>query len=214
MFIYKSFIKSHKNILYCYFGHPRHNPLLKLHYCLSVQKSNKKCFSRSHTGVNVGTPPFELFLQSLPSEFYLCLGFLILAKISWAGWNTSCLKPSQNWKNWKRNFKNVKNGYGEVKKNSGRGHMALTLNLTCDLRQVTWPNLTRNDDHLVRLEKERTKTSFSDESIITVIENDSARIEGPSYFTGYNGLQHNFLKSHWMASRNCYYQIIDFEWWG
>ena len=69
--------------------------------------------------------------------------------------------------------------------------------------------MTSNDDHLVRLEKERTKTSFSDESIITVIENDSARIEGPSYFA----LDSTILKLyfHWMANG---YQIIDFEWLG
>ena len=94
-----------------------------------------------------------------------------------------------------------------MKKNSGRGHKP-----GYDLNPDPWPYLTlltSNDDHLVRLEKERTKTSFSDESIITVIENDSARIEGPSYFS----LDSNILKLflYWMANG---YQIIDFEWLG
>ena len=97
-----------------------------------------------------------------------------------------------------------------MKKNSGRGHKP---GYDLDLFPDPWPDtqltLTSNDDHLVRLEKERTKTSFSDESIITVIENDSARIEGPSYFK----LDSNILKLslHWMAYG---YQIIDFEWLG
>ena len=96
-----------------------------------------------------------------------------------------------------------------MKKNSGRGHKP---GYDLDLYFDPWPDLTSltsSDDHSVRLEKERTKTSFSDESIITVIENDSARIEGPSYFS----LDSNILKLslHWMANG---YQIIDFEWLG
>ena len=96
-----------------------------------------------------------------------------------------------------------------MKKNSGRGHKP---GYDLDLYFDPWPDLTlltRSDDHSVRLEKERTKTSFSDESIITVIENDSARIEGPSNFS----LDRNILKLslHWMANG---YQIIDFEWLG